>query len=494
VRYTYGMHIDVSHLDAPLDAAPAPYDAIALILGADRLASRHARALDAATQGYLSALEARGDLPRGATARALFPPTSITPRIVAIGCPGATAADIRACAAIAAREARELGARTLAIAIPDDGDAGAAIEGVRLGLYRPRGGEGIERCTLLSRRSEDEAAAARANAIAHGVLQARRWVDLPPNVATPAYLAAVACDIAERHGLRVEIGDRAWMEREGMGALLAVGQGAGHDPRFIVLEHDPSGGRERPLVLIGKGVTFDSGGISIKERRGMEAMKSDMAGAAAVLGAMEALAALGTPRRVIALVPAAENLLDAHAYRPSDVITTAAGLTVEIISTDAEGRLLLADALWYARRFVPRAVIDLATLTGACVVALGRGTAAGAFSNDADVEQTLRRAAEISHERIWPLPLWPEYLHALRSDVADMKNSSGAPHGGAPVAAAFLQRFVDYPWVHLDIAGMALAEHTVGEIVRGGTGFGVRLLVEWVGTEGYAAFSADSMG
>ena len=224
----------------------------------------------------------------------------------------------------------------------------------------------------------------------------------------------------------------------------------------------------------------------------MEAMKSDMAGAAAVLGAMDAIAALGSEERVIALIPTTENVLDAHAFRPADVITTAAGITVEIISTDAEGRLLLADALHYARRFSPRAVVDLATLTGACVVALGRGTAAGLFSNDPELQRRIERAAHATGERVWPLPLWQEYLDDIRSDVADLKNSSGAPHGGACVAAAFLREFVAYPWAHLDIAGMALAEKGRGEITRGGTGYGVRLLTEWVMEERYTASSTDA--
>jgi leucyl aminopeptidase len=205
-----------------------------------------------------------------------------------------------------------------------------------------------------------------------------------------------------------------------------------------------------------------------------------MAGAAAVLGAMHTLGQLRTPRRVVALIPATENMLDAHAYRPADVLTASNGLSIEIISTDAEGRLLLADALVYAQRYAPRAVVDLATLTGAVVVALGENTAAGKFCNHPDLGRELDEAAAASGERLWPLPLWPEYLDDLKSDVADMKNSSGKPRGGAPVAAAFLQRFTDYPWTHLDIAGMNTTSRTHGYQVRGATGYGVRLLVHWV--------------
>ncbi|MDA0700645.1 MAG: leucyl aminopeptidase, partial [bacterium] len=362
--------------------------------------------------------------------------------------------------------------------------ARATVEGARLGLYRYARDAGIEELYIAeseASRVEDVKDGVRwGEATAEGVELARELVNLPPNIATPSYLADVAAGLASDHGFSLTVGDRAWAAAEKMGAFLGVAQGAGHEPRFIVLEHDPSGGKESPVVLIGKGVTFDSGGISIKERGGMEAMKSDMAGAAAVLGAMRTLGRLRSPRRVIAIVPATENMLDANAYRPADVLTAANGLTIEIISTDAEGRLLLADALVYAQRLRPKAVVDLATLTGACVVALGRGTAAGRFSNDATLADRVDAAARATHERVWPLPLWPEYLDDLESDVADLKNSSGKPHGGASVAAAFLQRFVDYPWVHLDIAGMALTDRARDYRTKGATGFGVRLLVHWV--------------
>jgi len=209
-------------------------------------------------------------------------------------------------------------------------------------------------------------------------------------------------------------------------------------------------------------------------------MKTDMAGAAVVLATMGALGEVGVETEVHGIVPLAENAVNGEAYRPGDVIESYSGQTVEIINTDAEGRLLLADALAYAQGLKPRAVVDLATLTGACVVALGRGTAAGRFANDDALAARVDAAAAATHERVWPLPLWPEYFDELKSDVADMKNSSGKPHGGAPIAAAFLQRFVDFPWVHLDIAGMALRDDARGYHTKGATGFGVRLLVHWV--------------
>lgn len=454
-------------------------------------------AVDRALGGLIGDLAERGDL-SGALGQVgvLFPTSGVAaPRVLVVGLGEANKLDleaVRRASAEAARRARDLGATRVATVAHGAGISGldvaaaarATVEGARLGLYRYARDAGIEELYIAeseASRVEDVKDGVRwGEATAEGVELARELVNLPPNIATPSYLADVAAGLASDHGFSLTVGDRAWAAAEKMGAFLGVAQGAGHEPRFIVLEHDPSGGKESPVVLIGKGVTFDSGGISIKERGGMEAMKSDMAGAAAVLGAMRTLGRLRSPRRVIAIVPATENMLDANAYRPADVLTAANGLTIEIISTDAEGRLLLADALVYAQRLRPKAVVDLATLTGACVVALGRGTAAGRFSNDATLADRVDAAARATHERVWPLPLWPEYLDDLESDVADLKNSSGKPHGGASVAAAFLQRFVDYPWVHLDIAGMALTDRARDYRTKGATGFGVRLLVHWV--------------
>jgi leucyl aminopeptidase len=457
--------------------------------------------IDRELGGLITTLLERGDVRAGrGEITPLFPTSGVkAPRVllVGLGDPSElTPEGVRHAAAEAARRARELGAQRIACAALGSSAATltpaqatqATVEGVRLGLYRYQragaGDHGIENLTLLV-GSDAEVEAARdwvrwGEATAAGVELARDLVNRPPNVATPEHLAQVASDLAAEHGFRVHIGDRAWIAGEKMGAFLGVTQGAGFEPRFIVLEHDPSQGKEAPLVLVGKGVTFDSGGISIKGRQGMEAMKSDMAGAAAVLGAMHTLGRLRSPRRVVALIPATENMLDAHGYRPADVLTASNGLTIEIISTDAEGRLLLADALVYAQRYQPRAVVDLATLTGAVVVALGEGTAAGRFSNNEPLAAQLDAAAAATGERLWPLPLWGEYLEDLKSEVADMKNSSGIPKGGAPVAAAFLERFVDYPWTHLDIAGMALTSKTRGYQPKGATGFGVRLLVHWV--------------
>jgi leucyl aminopeptidase len=476
--------------DLEVDALVVP------ILSDPSLPGGATHAIDQALGGLLGRLHARGDLDtRVGRTTPLFPERGVAaPRVLVVGLGAAGPLDadaVRRAAAGALRRARDLGARRVGLAPLGAGlgpldlasAVAATVEGARLGLYRYADDEGLDELLLATDevRLEDVRDAVRwAEATAEGVTLARELVNRPPNVATPEHLAEVARGLAADHGFALTIGDRAWAAEHGMGAFLAVAQGAGHEPRFLVLEHDPTGGQEAPLVLVGKGVTFDSGGVSIKGRAGMEAMKSDMAGAAAVLGAMRTLGRLRAARRVIALVPATENLLDAHAYRPADVITAANGTTIEVISTDAEGRLLLADALSYAQRLRPRAVVDLATLTGAVVVALGQGIAAGRFANDDALAAQLDAAAAATSERTWPLPLWTDYLKDLESDVADLKNSSGKPRGGASVAAAFLQRFVDYPWVHLDIAGMAMSDKVDGYRTKGATGFGVRLLVHWI--------------
>jgi leucyl aminopeptidase len=264
-----------------------------------------------------------------------------------------------------------------------------------------------------------------------------------------------------------------------MGAFLAVAKGAGEKPKFIVLEHNRDREDLETVVLVGKGITFDTGGISIKPSANMGLMKSDMGGAAAVLGAMKAIAMLDLPLHVVGITPCTENMPDAFAYRPADVITAGNGKTIEIISTDAEGRMVLADALVYAQQYKAEAVIDLATLTGACVVALGQGVAAGLFSTDDDLRDKLVTAGQATYERVWPLPLLHDYRKAIDSDVADMKNSGGRM-GGVGTSAMFLKEFTDYPWAHIDIAGMALGAKAKSYVPRGGTGFGVRLLVEFL--------------
>lgn len=459
-------------------------------------------AADRALAGAVRHLVALGDHDGSlGTVRTLYPRDALPAKrllVVGLGAPGDLTADrVRRAAASAARTARELGGGRLGSVVLGAGTgrldpaaaARATVEGTVLGLARAEPGFGVRSFTLLA-TDDTSLGAVRSGArvgeaAARGAVLARDLVRRPPNQATPEHLAEVAGAIAERHGMTATAHDRAWIEAEGMGALAAVAQAAGFEPRFVVIDHDPLGTEEAPLVLVGKGVTFDSGGLSIKTRAGMATMQMDMAGAAAVLGAMDALGALhaagveGASRRVVALVPATENLLDARGFRPTDVVRAANGVTIEIVSTDAEGRLLLADALSYAQRLRPRAVVDIATLTGGVVTALG-AQAAGLFTGDDGLAASLLRAADATGERVWRLPLWAEYREGLRSDVADLKNSTGSPPGSPCVAAAFLERFTDYPWAHVDIAGVSRWERTDGYLATGPTGFGVRLLLDWI--------------
>jgi leucyl aminopeptidase len=310
--------------------------------------------------------------------------------------------------------------------------------------------------------------------------RARDLQSRPGNVATPTHLAEEARRLAADEGLEVEILGPGELAAQKMGALLAVSAGSEEEPRLIILRHQGGKAGDKPLVLVGKGLTFDAGGISIKPAEKMEEMKFDMSGGAAVIAAMGAIARLGLPRNVVGIVPSSENLLSGRAVKPGDVITTRAGKTVEVINTDAEGRLILSDALDYAVELEPEAMVDCATLTGAVVIGLGHHAMAVLGTDDRLVEE-LRAAGEVSGERAWPLPLWPEYRKQLDSTTADLKNIGGRP-GGTITAAAFLREFVgDVPWAHLDIAGTAYGDATDLPYRRvGGYGVPTRLLIEWV--------------
>jgi leucyl aminopeptidase len=403
-----------------------------------------------------------------------------------------TTEKLRRAAATAARRARTLKLREAALSLPTLPDTGtreaaqAAAEGAKLGLYRfiehKSAADGHELETFWFVADEVALEEARAGAdlgkkVAEGSSLARDLANEPSNVATPEYLAERARGIAEKYGMRCEVLDRAGIEAEGLTGLATVGRSASNEPRFIVLEHR-KGSEEAPVVLIGKAVTFDSGGISIKPTAGMEDMKFDMSGGAAVLGAMEAVGALALPLNVVALVPATENLPGGDAFKPGDVLEMRSGKTVEIVTTDAEGRLILADALSYAHRYEPSVVIDCATLTGACVVALG-SHASGLMGNDEDLIAEVQTAGEETGERAWPLPLFEEYTEQIKGDTADIKNSGGRG-GGALTAGAFLKEFADFPWAHLDIAGTAYGKKGNAYTTKGATGVPTRLLVEFL--------------
>ena len=335
---------------------------------------------------------------------------------------------------------------------------------------------------LLPQDGDAEQARTRvgnAETLCQGVRLARDLVSQPGNVVTTGYLANTAREIAGRHDLVCRVYELDELERLGLHALVAVGKGSAEPPRLIVLEYHGAAGKERPVVLVGKGVTFDSGGISLKPGAGMEEMKTDMAGSAAVLGTISAAAGLRLPINLVGIIPTAENMPDGKSYRPGDVLTSLSGTTIEITNTDAEGRLILCDALQFALQYKPVAMIDLATLTGACVVALGH-EASGLMGNDQRLADALKRAGEQSGERLWQLPVWDEYGENMKSDIADLKNA-GSRDAGASKAAWFLKQFVGTArWAHLDIAGTAWCDKARPYCPKGATGVGVRLLIEYL--------------
>ncbi len=321
-----------------------------------------------------------------------------------------------------------------------------------------------------------EKAAARGLAIAHGMELARDLGNLPGNVCTPTYLGNRARELATAFpDLKVQVLERAEIEQLGMGSFLSVTSGSEEPPRFIVFEYMNSPRKARPLVLVGKGITFDSGGISLKPAPDMDHMKYDMCGAASVFGALRALVELKPELNVVGLIPTCENMPSGRATKPGDIVKSMSGQTIEILNTDAEGRLILADALTYAERYEPEAVVDIATLTGAMVVALGH-VASGVFSNNDALARALLAAGDESFDRAWQLPLWDDYQEGLKSNFADFANVAGRP-GGSITAACFLSRFTKkFDWAHIDIAGVA---HTEGK-EKGATGRPVPLLVTWL--------------
>jgi leucyl aminopeptidase len=342
------------------------------------------------------------------------------------------------------------------------------------GLRRP-----LRKLTLaVGRRNElapAEEALRQGIAIGEGVALAKTLGNLPPNICHPSYLAEQARSIAEEYGLDCEVLERADMEQLGMNALLSVARGAHQPPKFIVLRYHGAKPGQKPVVLVGKGVTFDTGGISLKPAADMDEMKYDMCGAAGVLGTIKAVALMKLPIDLTVIVPATENMPGGNASRPGDIVSSMSGQTIEILNTDAEGRLILCDALTYAERFNPDTVIDVATLTGACVVALG-GVATGLFANKDSLAHNLLDAGEEACDRAWHLPLWDEYQELLKSPFADMANVGGR-WGGAVTAACFLSRYTEkFTWAHLDIAGTAWKSSSD----KGATGRPVPLLSHYL--------------
>ncbi len=401
----------------------------------------------------------------------------------------------RRAAATAAKKAKSLKARSLALALPplEKGAAEAITafaEAAALALYRfdkylskanPDDKKRVEKIILCSDdiplQNVGPKAVQSAQTLVEATCTARDLANAPGNEIYPETLAKAAQDTGKRAGFKVTVFDEHKIAKLGMGGVIGVAKGSARPPRFIILEYGKSS--TKPVVLVGKGVTFDTGGISIKPSASMGEMKMDMSGAAAVVGTFEAVARLKLPVHIVGLIPAVENMPSGSATRPGDILRHYNGKTSEVDNTDAEGRLILADALAYAERYKPAAVIDLATLTGACVVALGH-FATGMMGNDSGLMDKLKEAGEKTYERVWPLPLYDEYEKLIKSDVADVKNTGGR-WAGAITAAWFLKKFIgDYKWVHLDIAGTAILEEAGEYTPKGGSGVGVRLLTEFL--------------
>ena len=398
---------------------------------------------------------------------------------------------LRRAASTAALAARQRQVKRLAFAHRGEIDPRAGVqaiaEGVLLANFRAdryksaeRGAGLLEELTVAVPGGDASLARAveRGRILGECCNLSRDLCNEPSNVLTPSVFADRAAALAREAGLGVEILDEQDIARLGMGLLLGVARGSAEPPRVIVLRHDPRGAPSAPVLgLVGKGVTFDTGGISIKPADGMERMKDDMAGGAAVVCAMRALALLGAPIKVVGVVPATENMPGGRAIKPGDVLTGAAGKTVEVINTDAEGRLILGDGLWYAQRLGATHLVDVATLTGACVVALGKA-ASGLFGQPDAWVDVVRATALRAGDRCWPMPLYEDYAEQLRSEVADMMNSGGRPAGSC-TAAMFLKEFSGgLPWAHLDIAGTAWADEVKPWQIKGSTGVAVRTLAE----------------
>lgn len=460
-------------------------------------------ALDERLGGQIASLRQRGDL-RGKEGETvtLFPAGEGLPQRVLLAGVGkadaVTAEKLRRLGGTAAKQAAKARAASVEVLLPaaplSGGEAARAVaEGLVLGAYvfdelKAKSEDAppvaLGEAALLVAEETDEAAAREGARVGEIVARAENFArtlgNLPGNVLTPTRMAEEAEVIAAEHGMTLTVLGPAEMEAEGMGALLAVARGTDEEPRLIVLEHRGGAEDERPLCIVGKGLTFDAGGISIKPAAGMEEMKFDMCGGAATLAAMRAIGELGVRANVIGIVPSSENLLGGRAMKPGDIFRAHSGKTIEVVNTDAEGRLILADALSYAKRFQPAAIVDAATLTGACVIALGNHIS-GLMGNDEGLVEELRQAGERSGERCWPLPMLDEFREQIKSDYADLKNSGGRP-AGAITAGWFLREFVDAgtPWCHLDVAGTAYGDGKASYLTKGSTGAPTRLFVEWV--------------
>jgi leucyl aminopeptidase len=406
---------------------------------------------------------------------------------------------VRQAMGTAVKRARQVKAKGMACVMPDvpktigqlDTVAQAMVEGVILGDYRfteyrtdySEDRKTLQSCTLLAPTSASQstvnAGAKRGQILGEATSFVRNMSNHPANIMKPSRVVAEAKTIAKESKIRLKVLDRQHMKKLGMGGLLGVAQGSIEPPHFIILEYSGGPKTQRPVVLVGKTVTFDSGGISLKPSENMEQMKADMTGGAEVLAAVRAVSRLKLSMNVIGLLPVTENMPGGRATKPGDILTMLSGKTVEVQNTDAEGRLILADGLAYASRLKPACVIDVATLTGACAVALGQ-FAIGMLGNDEALKAAVQKAGLDSGERVWEMPLWEEYFEQLKSDVADMRNIGGRG-GGMITAAIFLSKFIgDHPWVHLDIASTDWSPSERPCVPKGPSGAGTRLLIQYL--------------
>ncbi|MEL6307536.1 MAG: leucyl aminopeptidase [Chloroflexota bacterium] len=490
-------------------------DALIVYVAQDSKPTDRASAVDTALNGAITTVIDDGDFSGKAEETITLYTNGAIPakRVILVGL-GDTESispdSIRRAAAVGALRARTLNLKSVATyPIIDELSVAestqALVEGMQLALYQYHGQksddapEDLPEQVIIAADSEADATFAQqgintGNAFASGTNLARDLINLPPNILIPAYMAQRAEQMAKEVGLACTILEKQQMQALKMGALLGVAQGSDYPPKFIILEHnaDKADDDNTPtIVLVGKGVTFDTGGYSLKSRDGMIGMKADMSGGAAVIGAMQTIAQLDVPIHVVGLVPAADNMVSGKAYRPQEVITASNGTTIEIISTDAEGRLLLADALVYAQRYQPTAVLDIATLTGSIVVALGHA-ATGVYSNSDSIVATLQQAADLTDEYVWRMPMFPDYGKSLKSDTADTKNSGGRG-GGAGVAAHFLSNFIDYDWAHVDMAGMLNNDGSnILNPKHSARGYGARLFAEFARQFAQSSAEADN--
>jgi leucyl aminopeptidase len=485
-------HASPASLETPLLAIVLPSD-----VSWDASWQAALSPLDALLHGTLSRSLTRRDFRGGRDETLLLAGgESGVQRVLLVGRGGAplSRSVARRAAAVAARAVNKLGVPEMTCWIPgSEGDV-AAIEGLATGagagtwqyadLLTPPAEKDrrarVERIVLVATDStESRGALAAGEALAAGQDLAKRLGQMPGNYCTPETFVEVGRDLASRHGMHLTVMGRADMAEAGMGSFLSVAQGTSQEPRLVVLEHRGGPADQQPVVLIGKGLCFDTGGISIKPAPEMEWMKFDMSGAGGVMGAMETIGRMRLPVNVVGIVGSTTNMPSGEAVKPGDVVRASNGKTIEIINTDAEGRLVLADLLVYAKRFNPAVAIDAATLTGAIVIGLGHA-AVGVFGPDKTVVDEVLAAGEAAGEPGWPLPMWDDYREQIKSDVADVKNTGGRA-AGSITAALFLQEFVDgYPWVHLDVAGTAYSQADLGWIPRGPTGTPVGTFVEFV--------------